>query len=276
MGVIDQDGLREKRLRDDLVIPWSESGPGAEAKRLRKVANDVATELRCPITNELPIDPVMAADGHCYENSAIKKWFSQNPEQVRSPVTNLPMGKNLIRVVQLRNITKHLVTSNDDTKIMDANMADELKKKIKDHEKMTSLLKRCEKGDVKAMRELGVANRDGLYGLEADSQKAFEWFQQAADQKDPTALGLVGIAYLSGHGVAQNIQRGISWVSMAACLDSAGACGVLGFANSQGHYGFDKNIEQASHWFRKMQKCDINDANAALHRYGTDWLRAHP
>ena len=87
MGVIDQDGLREKRKRDDLVMPWFV--PETEAKRLRKVANDVATELLCPITNELPIDPVMAEDGHCYERSAIEKWFSKNPEQVKSPVTCL-------------------------------------------------------------------------------------------------------------------------------------------------------------------------------------------
>ena len=36
----------------------------AQAKKLRKSINDVAADLVCPITQELPFDPVMAEDGH--------------------------------------------------------------------------------------------------------------------------------------------------------------------------------------------------------------------
>eukprot|EP00948_MAST-09A_sp_MAST-9A-sp1_P004304 g4304.t1 len=43
-------------------------------------------EYCCPITHEIMIQPVMAKDGHTYEESAIKKWFSGG--QTRSPITN--------------------------------------------------------------------------------------------------------------------------------------------------------------------------------------------
>ena len=39
----------------------------------------------CPITYDLPINPVIAQDGHIYEKEAIERWFSISQ---RSPVTN--------------------------------------------------------------------------------------------------------------------------------------------------------------------------------------------
>ena len=56
-------------------------------KRYRQAIDDVADEYVCPITAELPIDPVTAEDGRCYERHAIEEWFSRQPEpQVKSPV----------------------------------------------------------------------------------------------------------------------------------------------------------------------------------------------
>jgi len=45
--------------------------------------------LRCPITNNVMVDPVVAVDGHTYERSAIADVFSQAPsdQDVRSPAT---------------------------------------------------------------------------------------------------------------------------------------------------------------------------------------------
>ena len=61
----------------------------AVVKRYRQAIDDVADEYVCPITAELPIDPVIAEDGLCYERHAIEEWFSRQPEaQVKSPVTN--------------------------------------------------------------------------------------------------------------------------------------------------------------------------------------------
>ena len=54
----------------------------------RPGAREVAEEYVCPITAELPIDPVTAEDGRCYERCAIEEWFARQPQaQVKSPVT---------------------------------------------------------------------------------------------------------------------------------------------------------------------------------------------
>ena len=39
--------------------------------------DDVLSEYRCPITQELPVDPVVAEDGQAYERSAIEDWFDR-------------------------------------------------------------------------------------------------------------------------------------------------------------------------------------------------------
>ena len=49
--------------------------------------------LRCPITRELLKDPVVAADGHTYERSAILQWFTQS---TRSPMTNIAVPSTTV------------------------------------------------------------------------------------------------------------------------------------------------------------------------------------
>ena len=47
----------------------------------------------CPITRLLFVEPVVAADGHTYEKSAIQEWFTSN-EEARSPMTGEPLPNN--------------------------------------------------------------------------------------------------------------------------------------------------------------------------------------
>ena len=47
----------------------------------------LADEFVCPITRELPVDPVVAADGCIYERGAIVRWFKRCR---RSPVIGGP------------------------------------------------------------------------------------------------------------------------------------------------------------------------------------------
>jgi hypothetical protein len=49
-----------------------------QATKFKKVMDESAAEFLCPITQELPIDPVTAEDGHVYERSAIEEWLEQN------------------------------------------------------------------------------------------------------------------------------------------------------------------------------------------------------
>ena len=56
----------------------------------------------CPITQEIMEDPVVCADGHSYERSAIEKWLQARQT---SPCTNAPLPhKNLVPNHALRNL----------------------------------------------------------------------------------------------------------------------------------------------------------------------------
>ena len=60
-----------------------------KASKFQKTLDDGAEELVCPITQELPTDPVMAEDGRVYERSAITAWLRTN---INSPHTRERMG----------------------------------------------------------------------------------------------------------------------------------------------------------------------------------------
>ena len=57
----------------DAVDLNEEASP--QEKKMRASINDVAADLRCPITLQLPFDPVTAQDGKIYERTAILEWF---------------------------------------------------------------------------------------------------------------------------------------------------------------------------------------------------------
>ena len=45
-------------------------------KRKFSLAEALESELICPITYEMPAEPVYAEDGRLYERSAIEQWFA--------------------------------------------------------------------------------------------------------------------------------------------------------------------------------------------------------
>ena len=49
--------------------------------------------LQCPISHEIMVDPVVAADGHTYEREALARWLS---EKSSSPLTGQPMGTRMV------------------------------------------------------------------------------------------------------------------------------------------------------------------------------------
>ena len=249
----------------------------AVVKRYRQAIDDVAEEYVCPITAELPIDPVTAEDGRCYERCAIEAWFVRQPQaMVKSPVTNEPMGKRLFPAVQLRNTLKRLVESG----AISGSKADAWKKATKDamaeEVEVAAIRVKAEGGDAVAMRSLGSSYRDGKRGLKKDATQSFMWLKRAADLNEVLALMECGVAYLRGEGVEQSFIRACSMLSVAATLGSEHACGILGLANAEGVGGIDKNPQEATRWYRKMQKCACRDSTEETREQAAAWLLEHP
>ena len=65
--------------------------------------------LRCPIGNALLTDPVVAADGHTYERTAIETCFRAYPRSTPSPATGEVLPSHaLVPNVMLRAVLRLL------------------------------------------------------------------------------------------------------------------------------------------------------------------------
>ena len=63
----------------------------ASSKRFRAAIDESAEELLCPITQALPLDPVLAEDGKVYERVAIEDWLPfehLDSDETSDPVLN--------------------------------------------------------------------------------------------------------------------------------------------------------------------------------------------
>ena len=69
-----------------------------EIEELEKVIGkrEVPKEIVCPITTDIMADPVLAADGHTYERSALKAWLDKSDSEARSPSTNLKLAHKIL------------------------------------------------------------------------------------------------------------------------------------------------------------------------------------
>ena len=244
-----------------------------EGKRYRQAINECADELVCPITQELPVDPVTAEDGRLYDKQAMEEWLQSKVGQaVRSPVTNEPMGTKLLPAVQVRNTIKGMVTSG----AIRGDKAEAWKKRIEEEEVVAETRRRAEAGDAIAMRYLGAWYRDGEKGLAVDYAQAFEWYKRGADLDDPTCTVALGQMYAEGEGTPRDEVEALVLVGRATGLGSAHACFSLGFYHERGALGLRKDPKETIRWYRKSQACATQDMSETARKMVADWLRDHP
>ena len=66
-------------------------------------------DMRCPITLNIFLNPVFTDDGFTFEKEAIKNWLKNNNT---SPITRLPISKNLIKNRLLRSLIEQYLNDN--------------------------------------------------------------------------------------------------------------------------------------------------------------------
>ena len=74
----------------------------------------IAAEFVCPLTQELPVNPVIASDGHVYEQSAFQQLVSvakAENKPLRSPITKQKMRRRAYPVHSSKNVIGHVVKS---------------------------------------------------------------------------------------------------------------------------------------------------------------------
>ena len=172
----------QKRARGADAIDLTTEDVSPREKKMRESINGVAAELRCPITQELPFDPVMAEDGKIYERSAIVEWFSKKDGEPTSPSTGAVIGKKLLPAVQTKNTIEMLIKSG----AIEGEIAEAWTKKLEQETKVKERRAKAEGGDG-GMWRLGAWYEDGDNGLEEDDG-ARAWYERSAATRNPSGM----------------------------------------------------------------------------------------
>ena len=271
---------------DDGIISNDDDDITVSRKRMKAATE----ELLCPISHELLFDPVLAEDGELYERNEIQKLITREGDNLRSPMTNVPMGKTLLPVLRVRNTIQHFVES----KAITGDLAKTYKQRQKEHKLVSDTKKKAEGGDIGAMESLvewyregtnglledealsgewqirawkkeaedgdahamvaiGEAYDDGTHGLAVSIEEAFKWYKKAADLRNITGMAYAGYHLLMGNGVKKNSTHGMALVAAAAEMGpgSRHACHTLAECYDEGTNGLPKDREQAKFWYKK-------------------------
>ena len=278
---LPSDGLKavlEQRLsnaqeQESLLVAqqesWQQQASDAqqESKRVKTAMNSIADEWVCPITQELPIDPVMAEDGKIYERADIAKWLG---EQRRSPCTGAAMGAKLVSSPQVRNTLEHLVQSG----VIDGDKAVAWKAKLKHEQEVKELRAKANEGDVDAMVSLGRLLNNGGAGLAKERTQARVWYERAAGLGHAMGMAYFGEYLLKGLGGGSVPALGLVYTARAAEAGSDLATYLLGKAFVKGKYGLQENNAQAKEYLRKVveRECVVKHLGEHAHTQAKAFL----
>ena len=246
----------------------SEPATDEQSKRYKQSVDNAAEELVCPITAELPVDPVMAEDGRVYERRAIEDWI-ERPGELKSPTLNTPMGPRLLPAKQVRNIIEQMVRTGS----ISGPKADAWSAKLAGEEKVKEVRAKAEAGDAEAMFRMGAWYDNGMHGLMKDAKQAAGWRQRGHDLGEPPCTSRLASHYEFGDGVERDKAYAMHLYTAAACRGSAQACYDLAVSFDNGDCGLRQNLREATRWFRAMESAKIDDADDECHAEAAKWLR---
>ena len=138
-------------------------------------------------------------------------------------------------------------------------------------EKFKELVERASAGDPKSQTELGVMYYTGeavsksLSGqvLNNDPGLAAGWFYRAAEQGYADAQFNLGLMYVNGEGIEQDIVQAVDLFNKAAEQGNIDAQNNLGALYYTGE-GVERNVDTAIEWFERAAALGSDDARANL------------
>ena len=232
----------------------------------------LAMEYLCPITRELPVDPVMAEDGRIYERSAIEKHFvtcqsssldsvssndhrgdnadnstdASSSTQITSPMSGKKMGSNIYDAVQARNTIHFLISSKT--------ISSELLESWKRNKDVHDATKRAAVGDTTAMIDLASWYYYGCRGLAKDMAKSMDWYKKAANIGCTSAMVTLSKHFLLVKGGQYfNQATGIYYLTEAANRGDGSAALMLGTSFLRGENGVSRDFVLARKWLKHAE-----------------------
>lgn len=121
----------------------------------------------------------------------------------------------------------------------------------------------ADQGSVKAIFRMGYLHESGKISAIADYNKAFYYYDKAANEGYPPAQNNLGYFYDNGYGVKQDQQLALYWYQQAAEQNDEVAQYNLGLFYQYGK-AVPKNKESALYWYKKSADNDYVDAIVAV------------
>lgn len=245
----------------------SNQGPSKKQKKKQKEDDDsgdeeLFSEYQCPIGLRLPVDPVVAEDGYCYDRKSIQEWLTKNATPwTSSPMTNKMMGGTLVPSLQTVSAIRRLI----DTGILRGARASAWKKERMEFESQIettsrtfeALVDSARKGDVDSMFKVGMCYKTGskLFRVDTDQNKAAYWIKRASfsDHRGAT-LSLAHMYFNGKSGVSKCGPRGIVELARAAMLGCEHSCIIMGMAMHRGVTGGHHADKDAALYWLKRSK----------------------
>ena len=243
----------QKRARDA-----DADADAVDPKKMRESINDIAKEFICPITQELPVDPVIAKDGKIYERDAILEWFRKKDGDATSPSTGKVIDTELVPVVQARNTIESLIQ----TGAIEDEIAEAWQKRLAFEKRVKEMRAKAEGGDGDAMHWMGVCYTFGQ-GVAKDEAQARAWYERSAAARNPKGLASFSNCLLTGAGGPQDFALGLLNMTEAAYLGSDMGAAVLGESFFNGMCGLPKDPVRARYWLKKVfdGECEYKHLN---------------
>ena len=202
----------------------------------------------CNITQEIPLDPVMAPDGKVYERHALRLYYDRYPDDpfVNSPVTRERMAPTMLEVPQIRAAIRAMVASG---MVKDADL---WRAKLKAEAEFTAVLRSAEADNgsaqsIASMLSLTATFLTGDSGQQVDKARAFRWCNRAADHGCVPAMALLALMLRRGVGTARDVHSAFAYASTAASHGSVTAFFILGSAYKEG-IGTAQDDSRAHQW----------------------------
>lgn len=131
-----------------------------------------------------------------------------------------------------------------------------------DEHKVAILQELAHNNEIKAQFQLAEHYAAGLH-TEQRLDKAFYWYQKAAEQGHLASMFSLATAYDLGEGTKQDYQQALHWYQQAALQGEASAAYNVGIFYDEG-VGIKKDTIQASTWLRLANLLEHELADDAL------------
>ncbi|POG73411.1 hypothetical protein GLOIN_2v1856072, partial [Rhizophagus irregularis DAOM 181602=DAOM 197198] len=125
--------------------------------------------------------------------------------------------------------------------------------------------KAAEEDYVTAMCNLAACYYNGQ-GIEKDLEKSFHWYQKAAENDYNSAMFNIALCYKNAKGTEKNLEKAFHWYQKAAEKDHVTAMYNLAICYDNGE-GTEQNLEKAFHWYQKAAENSYTNAMFVLAIY---------